>query len=210
MLRIKDKDKGVPDQYRYTHKETGWVSRGASWREMWSLGIGNVVDHRKANGLPPVTEAEVEDQICRQIPPDYCNYEEGDPHVWVNTRIRFSDVVAGTKEHLALLVSGETASQEEANRRAKICSSCYFKILPTGCASCVKLSEFITGSIATKKTSYDAHLTNLACAVCSCSVKSIVHFPMSALDRNDSPDKQAAFPAFCWRKQGGENRVEEI
>lgn len=208
MLRIKDKSKGVPDQYRYTHRETGWISRGVSFLEMWSLSIGSVVNHRKANGLPPITEAEAEDQLCRQIHPEYCQYDEGETgsHTWTDTRLRMHDIIQGTKAYLALIVSGfKTVSQEEANRRGKICASCYLKVAPQGCATCVKLSEHITGDIATKKTPYDDMLVNLACAVCKCSVKAIVHFPLASLEKTDDDAKQEAFPSFCWRRRDGEN-----
>lgn len=206
MLRIANPAICPPNGWRYLHRETSYESKAID-RYNWLLDIKA---HRKGNGLPPITEAEAEDQLCQTMPPGTCQYENGGAAGgWVNNRLRWSNIVEGTKAYLGLIASGfKTVEQEEANRRARICSSCYFRIEPQGCSGCTKLGQMIVGDIAHKSTPYDNHLVNRACAICSCPTQSIVHFPMPALDKADSPEKQAAFPDFCWRKQGGTNRVE--
>lgn len=212
MLRLRDKSKGVPDHFRFTHPEDGFVSRGINWWDMWEEADGSVVKHRKGNGYPPVTEAEVENQLCEQIGPAYCQQEKlgNGPTKFINTRLRFRDIVEGTKAYVALIASGfQTVSQTEADRRARICSGCYLKVQPQGCGACVKIARLITGEIAGKKTTYDSHLYNRACAACSCPVQSIVHFPLALLESADNGDKQSAFTDFCWRKKGGANYLPE-
>lgn len=207
MLRLINRDQTPPDGFRYTHVETGYVSRAIDAYN-WMLGIAA---HRKANNLPPITAAQAEDQLCLILPPGNCEYdsEERGTRIWVNTRLNWHQIVEGTKAYVALIASGfKTVEQEEANRRAAICSSCYLKTPPQGCGSCLKIAQLIIGDVAAKTTPHDSYLVNQACSVCSCPVKSIVHFPLSALDKADSPEKQEAFPTFCWRKVGGTNRVE--
>jgi len=206
MLRLKDRSLGVPDQFRYTHAESGFVSRGVNWWDWWD----SIVKHRTANGYAPITEAAAEDQLCKQIGPDFCEQEQPGDFFFVNTRLRWGDIVRGVKPYLAFLF-GNTASQEEANRRAQICGGCYLRVQPQGCGTCVKIASLITGSIAQKKTPYDDLLVNKACAICSCPVASLVHFSMSILEKPevDSSEKQEAYPIFCWRKRGGENYISE-
>lgn len=206
MLRLINRDQTPPDGFRHTHP-TGYVSKAIdiyTWMQ-------NIRAHRKANNLPQISEAEAVDVLCRTLPPGNCEHdsEERGTRSWVNTRLNWSQIIEGTKAYVDLILSGfKTVEQEEANRRAAICASCYLKTPPQGCGSCLKIAQLIVGDVAAKTTPHDSYLVNQACSVCSCPVKSIVHFPLSALDKADSPEKQEAFPTFCWRKQGSPNRVE--
>lgn len=207
MLRLINKDHSPPDFFRYRHAETGWLSKAVDHYN-WILEI---VGHRRGNSLPPITVADAENQLCQTLPPGWCEHDDGERsgRSWVNTRLNWSQIVEGTKAYVDLILSGfKTVEQEEANRRASICASCYLKTPPQGCGSCLKIAQLIVGDVAAKTTPHDSYLVNQACSVCSCPVKSIVHFPLSALDKADSPEKQEAFPTFCWRKQGSPNRVE--
>lgn len=204
MLRLLDKSKGVPDHFRYTHAESGHISTGINWWDMWAA----LVEHRKGNGYPPITEAEAEDQLCQQIGPAYCQQEQPGNFRFVNTRLKFSDVVEGAKAYAAFLLGG-TVSQEEANRRARICAGCYLRIQPQGCGACVKIGQLITGNVANKKTPHDSNLVNKACAVCKCPVQSLVHFPLDMLEKVDNAEQQQAFPEFCWRKINGSNYLHD-
>lgn len=206
MLRLNRTDTCPPDGFRYTHPESRFTTKAI---DVWTW-MQKIREHRKANNLPPITQAEAEDQLCQQIPPQNC-HQEGpvNASVNVNTRLRWVDVLAGTRAYMALLTGNlQMVAQGEADRRARICSGCYFRTVPQGCGSCVKIGRLITGDIAQKQTPYDDNLVNRACAVCSCPVASLVHFPMEALSRTDTPEKQSAYPEFCWRKAGGANRVE--
>lgn len=209
-MQLKNRDISPPDFFRFTHAETGYVSQAIDWYT-WQE---NIAAHRKANNLSPITPEEAEAQLCEILPPGHCRHApaEKKSRSWVNTRLRFGDIANGMKAYLALAISGfQTVSQEEANRRAAICSGCYLLVQPQGCGACVKLSRLITGDLARKKTPHDDRLVNKACAICLCGASSLVHFRMSALEKPevDSPEKQAAYPDFCWRKRGGVNYFPE-
>lgn len=212
MLRLKDRSRGVPDGFRYTHAETGFVSTGINWWDMWSEGPTAVIKHRAANRLPSITEAEAEDQLCQQIGPAFCQQEEPGSFKFVNTRLRWGDIVNGTKAYVSFILSGfQSVSQNEANRRGRICGGCYLRVSPQGCGACVKIAQLVTGEIAGRKTQHDSLLANKACGVCSCPVASLVWFPMPLLEKPsvDSPEKQEAYPMFCWRKRDGINYQPE-
>lgn len=196
-----NRDHTPPDGFYYRHPETGFESRAIDIHT-WMEGIHA---HRKANALPPITEEQATEQNCLTLPPGWCRHAQP-KNKFVNTRLRWGDIVEGAKAYIALIASGfQTVSQEEADRRAKVCSSCYLRVQPQGCGSCVKLSRIIVGDIARKKTAHDNHLANRACGVCACPLASVVWFPMSALDKTDSPEKQAQWPSFCWRQKTSVN-----
>lgn len=189
-----------PDGFRYTHRETGYVSSAVDWYT-WQESIRT---HRTANNLPAISPDEAEDQMCQQLPPDWCQHSENNRR-WVNTRLSWSDIVTGVVAYAKLALSGfQTVSQPEANRRARICAGCFLNVTIQGCGACSKIAELITGDVASKKTEYDDALK--ACAACQCPNRSTVHFPLSLLEQADPNDeKQPLFADFCWRKKDGEN-----
>jgi len=86
--------------------------------------------------------------------------------------------------------------QEEADRRAKICGSCYYNVHAEGCSGCAKIASLITGPVANRHTKYDSMLK--VCAVCRCNVVAKVHFPLDQIPTDDR--QQTLFPDFCWQK----------
>jgi hypothetical protein len=193
------------DSFRFTHPETMHVSAASeyyTWQE-------RIRDHRKANNLPPISAATVEDQLCKQLPPEWCSHAENN-RAWVNTRFSWGDIVTGAVAYVKLAVSGfQTVSQPEADRRARICAGCFLNVNAQGCGACGKMGELITGDIAKKKTQFDAALK--ACAACLCPNRATVHFPLEILEAADPNDeKQPLFTDFCWRKKSSDNYLPEL
>lgn len=202
MQVLRNKDLVPPDNFRYVHSETGVRSEASdywTWQE-------RIKSHREANTLPSISPDEAEDQLCQQLPPEWCS--QSDPNrPWVDTRFTLGDVGDVMKVFVSFAGSGfQFVEQAEANRRARICVGCYNNINVSGCGACRQLAGFITGSLAQRKTPHDDTLK--VCGVCRCLNRAQVHIPLSALDAKDSPDKQARHPSFCWLKRGGENRLE--
>lgn len=203
MMRFKRPEITPPDWFRYRHSETGYVSRRMEY-DNW---IDDINAHRKANNLTPITPAQASHQCCQTIDPEWCIREKEDNQSYVVTRFGWNDFVGGMQAFGKLMLGGfKFVSQEEANRRARICSTCFFNTTPEGCGSCKRLAELITGDVAKKETPYDASLQ--ACAVCHCANKSKVWFRLEDIPPTD--DQQAKFPSFCWQKQGGENYVGTV
>lgn len=192
MRQLKNPAIGVPDEFRYTHKETSFTNKHIQY---WGL-LDDVATHRRGNSLPPVTEAEVQDQICAGIPPEWCEYEKGDAPS-VNTRLSLNDVVDFTKVLIAHAQNREFVSQEEADRRARICASCFYNVIVSGCGTCAKIASLISTD---KTTKHDNQLQN--CAVCRCYNKAQVHFPLAVLESSDTDEKQQLYPVdFCWKNK---------
>lgn len=160
--------------------------------------------HRRANNLSlePNMMAVAENQLCDSIPPEWCDHAED--ALKVNTRFTLSDLRDGMKAFFAIAKSGfNFVEQEEADRRAYICAGCPLNVSVEGCGNCNKIAGLIVGDVAQRKTPYDNKLR--ACAVCHCNCAAAVHFPMAALETTDTPEKQAGYPEFCWRKREGRN-----
>lgn len=196
MLKLNNREIGVPEDgdgryFRYRHRETGHWSVGFDWFT-WQERIRT---HRQSNNLSPVSVEETEDQLCRTLPPGWCKQDKTNaPAAGLLPRFGWAQVVAAMKAFAKVAFTG-FVDQAEANRRAAICSACYFNVNPSGCGSCQKLASLVTGELARRKTSYDANLK--ACAVCQCALRALVHFPLNLLDIEQ---KQEQLPDFCWQK----------
>lgn len=194
MLRLLNREQVVPENgdghnFRYRHQETSHWSVATDY---WTW-IERVNLHRRANNLAPISAEEAEDQLCQTLPPGWCKQTKEGGTPAVNTRFGWKDVVEGMKSFARVVRTG-FVSQAEADRRARICASCYFNVGVEGCGSCHKMATLVTGEVASKKTSYDPRLK--ACAVCKCALKSLIWFPLNALN----PDKRDLVPSFCWQK----------
>ena len=194
MRRLRNPEIVVPDGFRYVDRDTQTVLHAFdyfTWIERINL-------HRSSNHLPPITSDVAEDQLCQTLPPDWCEYEK-EGGGWVSTRVLWTDVVTLTK---ALWASfrGNYVSQAEAERRAKICASCYLNVSVGGCGACTGLA----GIVAQDRSTLVDRLLG-SCAVCRCYNRSQIHFPLDILSAHATPVVQAKYPSFCWQRLDGDN-----
>ena len=196
-MRFKNREHTPPDWFRFKHPETGYVSRRMSTRHNW---IEDIKIHRQSNNLPPVSAAEAEDQCCRTIDLNGASTNQAIIVPMFRHRFGWNELVSGMQAFGNLMLGGfKFVSQEEANRRAKICASCFLNTNPEGCGACQRMASLITGDVAKKKAPYDESL--MACAVCKCANKSKVWFRLEDIPVIN--EQQNAFPSFCWQKIGG-------
>jgi len=195
--RLKDNGVVPPDGYRWRCRETGYTVRA---RTRWTW-VKSAREHLESNSIPVPADLEeqMHDQLCGQLPPEYCERPEGKG--WINPRLKWNDIVDGTKAFLGLAKGGfNFVDPVEAERRAWLCVSCPNNIALSGCGTCRKMATLLTAEVAQRKTPYDADLK--ACAVCRCAIPAMIHFPMSALEVTDTSEKQALYPSeFCWKSK---------
>lgn len=189
-----------PTNFSYFHSET--KHRSGPFRDYYSL-VQAYKEHRNANGLPiPQNYHEViQEQICSVIPPELCTYQHDG--VYVNIHLSISDVVNFMKVLWAQMKGRSLVDQSEADRRAKICASCYLNVRVAGCGACAQLVELVTPN---RSTPYDNELKN--CAVCHCYNQAQVWFPVDVLANSDTSDRQNLYPEFCWKKKTSPNYQE--
>lgn len=191
-----------PGFYRYVPPETG-VEIMAWDVDSW---VRRTRNHLEANNIPvPIDlQQRMEDQLCQVLPPGWCEFDSPD-RPRVDTRLSWGDVESASATFGTWISEGRPlVEQAEAERRARICSTCYLNSRATGCgASCRALLRTLFGLLTNRKTSVDDRLQN--CSVCRCMTKLKVHFPLDLIEANDQRDLQPMFPSFCWLKRGGDN-----
>ena len=186
-----------PEPYfRYVFPEDGYEAL-ATTHDGWMTQAGM---HAQANGLASPSSIEMEEQLCRTLPPGWCRYDDPNrPRPLVS--LGWEDVVGALNVFKSWLTGGlKTVDQAEADRRALVCSRCYLNTNVTGCAGCQKLVGEVVGNL---KTKYDFALKS--CAVCKCVLRAAVHFPVDVMTGHENASNQEMYPSHCWKKIGGEN-----
>lgn len=198
MQQLIDRSTVPPDGFRAFQAETRTWVRGGDFYDLFV----KIKKHRLANNIPigPVWEAEVEDQLCRMLPPGFC--KEQQPNrlpVNVSTRLPWRDIERAAQVFVNWAIAGApTVSQEEADRRAQICASCYLNVGgDSGCRTCGSSVNFIKRAIGNRKTSSEIFLKT--CAICKCFNAVQVWFPIDQLAKGVSPQMTALWPDFCWK-----------
>jgi hypothetical protein len=186
-----------PDGFRYVFPQDGYVAHAWIYQD-W---IMEAVKHCQANNITPTDTlpADMEEQLCLSLPPGWCNYD--DPQrPRINPSMTWDDVKGGLSTFAAWIAQGlQYVSQTEAERRALICSRCYYNISVQGCAACHAAADAV---VRAKKTKHDSYLR--ACGVCKCLLRAKVWFQQETLDPG-AEKLQDLYPDFCWLRKDGPN-----
>jgi|SRR5215469_10490523 len=187
-----------PDGYRYVDPVSGFVSHAWDYRT-W---VEVQTNHLRANEreVPPDLGESMQEQLCKTLPPGWCMHDDPNRQRVSVAGLSWQDLAAGVKVFARWMASGMSyVEQKEAERRALVCTRCYFNTHIDGCSGCQKLvAEVVTG----RSTRFDYAL--FGCAVCKCVLKAKVHFPLEILDK-ENEKLQALYPDHCWLKKGGPN-----
>ena len=186
-----------PDGYRYVDPQDGFVSHAWDYRT-W---VETARRHMEVNNreVPLSLEADMQEQLCRILPPGWCNYDDpARPRPGI--ALEWTDLAKGLVTFGKWIADGcQFVSQAEADRRALVCSRCYLNMNVSGCAGCQKA---VTAVVAGRTTKYDESLR--ACGACKCMLRAKVHFPLKTLD-TQTESLQSMYPEHCWLKKGGFN-----
>lgn len=168
----------------------------------WDMLIRRAYEERKANSVPIGLEFEdsVEADLCKNYPSE-CDHFDGR-----TSRVRhitFGDVVRGTSVLLKFKLGGsKTVPQDEANRRAQICSTCKWNVAyAKPCTGiCAELQHIITSLVGNKSTPYDE--VNRACYFCGCFVAAMVHLPLETQCMGVTDDMKEEYKLVpnCWKQ----------
>jgi len=186
-----------PDGFQWVDPITGVFFKA----HVFSLLRDQVTEHRSGNGLPPVSDEEMQDQNCRRLPEsarkEFC---QGDTENGVNAiTLGFNDIVRGTEAIIRTRIGGELVSQDEANRRASICATCPYNARyrnPCGSAMCNEMKRLVVALVGGNKTTHDEAIHG--CAVCKCVLKAKVWVPESVIRAVDGPEIAEKYPENCW------------
>lgn len=194
---IKEQGPCPPDGFRYVDPEDGFVAHAWTYNDWVPIEAHHLAVNNRP--IPDNLGLLMQDQMCKTLPPGWCNYDDPNrPRPSVS--LGWGDVLGGIAVFARWISGGaKYVDQEEADRRAQICSRCYLNVNVDGCGACHAAVAEVTKD---RKTKYD--FTLRACAACKCLLKAKVHFPIETLD-TENLSVQELYPDFCWLKKGGEN-----
>lgn len=200
MLKLIQTRECPPDQFRYKHKESGWSDKCFDYSGL----LSRVETHRRINGFPPVSEAEIQDQLCRLLPPGWCVQDTGEPPQWyLDARIDVNDVLRGTKVLASFIGQGmPLVSREVAAARGAICAGCPFATSVAGCGPCVGLMDLISEFAGSQELPCDAQLSTKSCLVCKCAARAQIWLPAEILNHGVTDEMMDQFPeGWCWKRR---------
>lgn len=198
-------DSVPPNRYRFTVPETGMKIDGElSWDGLLSRVKAHYIDN--SIPLPKDWMERVEDQLCRQLPHGWCVYTDGTPAKGTKPLLSAESIIKGITSLSTMAIDGMKGedvfvSQDEANRRAEICSRCYNNMTTNFCAGC-NVMETITKLVSKvrgkRTTPLDASL--YTCGACGCRNEAIVHVKRKVLLSGEKSETTEARPDWCWLK----------
>lgn len=207
MLKLLQRTECPPDQFRYKHRQSGYTDKCFTWDGL----VDRVKAHCHFNGYPPVPVADIEDQLCKLLPPGWCVQDTGEAPQWfIDSRVHPDDIVRGTDVLAALLVekakslfTGKPVLVEKsvAAERAAICATCPFAANAQGCGPCAGISNAVAAIVGSETLPSDEMLANKACLICKCAARAQAWVPVEILARGVTDEMMEQFPAeWCWKR----------
>ncbi|MEI8280769.1 MAG: hypothetical protein WCG75_00045 [Armatimonadota bacterium] len=198
MWKLLNAHFGPRGGWTYRIPENGIIVNGGTFEAL----VTEAANHYRANNL--CVPADLENIILAYACQTYaeCSYDNV-PNAVARGVIKswqLTDVIRFSKTMFDAMISGEKVDQTEADRRARICSTCPFNVQPDGCLGCNSrlLKESITALTRAGKTQYDSQL--MSCKFCGCFINAMVWFPLSTLQKFTDPKENSDLPDYCWKK----------
>lgn len=200
MARLRFKNQVPPGQFRYRQKESQLTIHGESLGDL----VSRVKAHREHKGFIPTDEPtiqlQIERQICGRLSTNEC-IAEGTTDDWVPIKDNGDFLDLGKIKAFSLAAwawikdGGELVDLAEAKRRAAVCEECPCNSSFEGC-KCGPLAKWVSSVIPEDRII--PSLDNRGCAVCSCSLQTLVHSPISSLVASHKA-RPLDLPVNCWK-----------
>ena len=189
----------IPGGWHYRSPETGIEVPGGSWSQLHEF----VRNHYTTNAIkiPDNLDILITEYAC--LNGADCAYDEVKiPKPAGLKSLQIGDVIRFSMSLLhGLTVGGGKVGQDEANRRANICSTCQFNRKPLGCTGCNArvLKDAVKTFSQHGSTPVDESLQS--CEFCGCFIRSMVWFPIETLHKFSDATENENLPAHCWKKR---------
>ena len=157
------------------------------------LLVKHILNYRAQNRLPEIEHLDIvlENYWCK-LPQNKHLCQDCDPKLYRG----FLAYLRGGIQLFKMILYQSFVSQEEADRRAKICKTCEFNIFPDKQGFLLWSDAIAEASVEDRKTSEHEALGN--CKICSCVLKAKVWKP----EPFGLPAKEVAkLPSYCWQKK---------
>lgn len=188
--------KGMFKKFRAFEAPAYWVfidpdtNHSFSGKDKPSL-LKDIVNYREQNMLEPIERLDlvVDNYLCGLPENSYkCEGYELDR--------RWSQYMKGGLALLKNLAFKKFATQEEAERRSKICEKCPYNVFPDKGPFMKWSDDIAAGCVGERKTKNHQKLGS--CAVCSCVLRSKV-FYVGELDKFSEEDLVKLKKVGCWQ-----------
>jgi hypothetical protein len=199
-MRLKNKHQIPYGYWSVKDRLSGQLFKAVTWDHL----LSNMIQARRANGLPVGLEfeSEVESWAALDHPDESENYDERLPK---KRRIGLDDIIRGTKVMATFTLSGrQLVPREEAERRASICAACFMnQSFSKPCSGiCNELKELVLGFVGNQSTTQDSKL--FACGVCNCFLQAAVWLPLETQCVGVTEEMRGQFNAIreqhpCWK-----------
>jgi|SRR6478752_422550 len=184
-MKVSRPGQGTANKWRYVQPESGAVFNAFSY---WELEE-KIAKHRQAMGydLAEGWKDRFQHDLCSQNAEAPCTDR---PNV-KKEKITLKDL----KRFINSMAQwdGKFVAQEEADRRAEICSTCPKNQHIPGCRTCAGVLTLAKKYLLDRKTQRDAALES--CGICKCFNAVAVHFPLESQDTTG-----LEFPEWCWKR----------
>lgn len=161
--------------------------------DFWDM-VGNCEKLLVSKGITPPTDlvSQIEHNLCDRL----AGHQGCVPCTSKKQTLGFAEIVRWVRAMYQFATKGkfELVSQEEAERRAKICAACPHQINTSGCWGCKGIAGMLPHIAGARKTSYDMQLK--ACGICGCYSAVAVHLPLEV-----QGGENLEFPDFCWKSK---------
>lgn len=194
-MRLEERSLGPPGGWGYTQKESGVAFRAITFGQLLEM----VGKHRRGNkyDTSPGWEERFEEEFCQQnqlVGTQWCPDREAEARA--PRLIGLADVRRFLNSALSMVQAGGDmfVSQEEAERRAAICSECPNNAAIGGCVGCNGVRALVSKVRGSRTTAQDSRLRQ--CTVCGCDNQVKVWLKDSVVD-----NEGLNFPDHCWAKK---------
>jgi hypothetical protein len=216
MIRLKfiNTREAPHNGYTFVVPETGFRITERALDDLYS----KIQRHYDNNDIPLPSDwkERVEDSICRSMPESWCYYQDSDAPAPRPPTLTAESVLKGIASLATMVkevVRGDSiyVSQEEAERRASICSRCNLNQgigVCMGCGAMKAVTDLASNIRGGRSTSYDFKLQN--CSVCGCRNDTIVHISKKVLLSGEKTETTEARPSWCWVKNDDLNQAESL
>jgi hypothetical protein len=189
-----------PDGWYYKQPESGMEFSHYDYKA-W---ITQIRDHRLANNYPMSADWELElrSNLCKQHPEwgtQVCRRlgaRESHRKISFTATLSFLNMLGKW-----IRDGSPYVEQEEAENRATACASCPNNVpMSFGCGLCMHQVQQAINFLGGKRSTSKDNLLG-SCSICSCNLKSAVHFPIESQRGNLTPEMVEEFKAidYCWK-----------
>ena len=216
-LRLKNHNTGITGGFRFIHPETlVTIGPTTSFGDL-TIAVREYVKHR---GLAPVSELDMERQICARMP-EACRratQREIEQSVPVEEtvvkgvfppivirpiqpgtarkKLKFTDVVNATLKLAGWVVKGRRkVNAQVAESRARVCLGCenHAEVLKDGSPGCCSDPLLRAVDNVVGQGGFPSYNSLGACAACGCSLRAKVQLPLEYVR-----DLKEELPDHCW------------